>query len=40
MHFAYKVALALGTPEEMRAEFSMLKDTLRAKLPAPAIAKR
>jgi len=40
MHFAYEVALALGTPEEMRAAFSKLKDALRAQLPAPAIAKK
>jgi hypothetical protein len=38
MHFEYEVALALGTPDEMRAEFSKLKDALLAKLPSPAIA--
>lgn len=34
MHFEYEVALALGTPGEMRAEFARLKDTLLAKLPS------
>jgi len=38
MHFEYEVALTLGTPEAMRAEFSKLKDSLLAKLPSPATA--
>ncbi len=38
LHFEYEVALALGTPEEMRAKFSKLKDTLLAQLPPPATA--
>ena len=33
MHFEYEVALTLGTPEEMRAAFAKLKDSLLAKLP-------
>ena len=33
MHFEYELALTLGTPEEMRAEFLKLKDSLLAKLP-------
>lgn len=33
MHFEYEVALAIGSPEEMRAEFARLKDSLLAKLP-------
>ncbi len=40
MHFEYEVALALGTPEEMRAEFSKLKDSLLAKLPSSITAKK
>ena len=40
MHFEYEIALALGTPDEMRAEFSKLKDSLLAKLPPPAIANK
>ena len=35
MHFEYEAALALGTPEEMRAEFKKLKATPAAKLPVP-----
>jgi hypothetical protein len=33
LHFEYEAALALGTPEEMRASFKKLKDTLKAELP-------
>lgn len=33
LHFEYEIALALGTPEQMRAEFARLKDTLLAGLP-------
>ena len=36
MHFEYEVALTMGAPEEMRAAFSKLKDSLLAKLPAAA----
>lgn len=36
IHFEYEIALALGTPEEMRAAFSKLKNSLLAKLPAAA----
>lgn len=35
MHFEYELALALGTPEQTRAEFLKLKDSLLAKLPDP-----
>ena len=35
MHFEYEAALALGTPEEMRAEFEKLRGILAAKLPVP-----
>jgi hypothetical protein len=34
IHFEYEMALTLGTPEEMRAEFAKLKDSLLEKLPA------
>lgn len=40
MHFEYEVALTMGTPEEMRAEFSKLKDSLLTKLSSPAIAEK
>jgi hypothetical protein len=33
LHFEYEAALALGTPEEIRAGFKKLKDRLAAKLP-------
>ena len=36
LHFEYEVALALGTPEQMRAAFKRLKDTLAATLPPSA----
>ncbi len=38
MHFEYEVALTLGTPEEMRAAFAKLKDSLLAKLPSSTTA--
>jgi len=38
LHFEYEAALALGTPEEMRASFKKLKDTLKAALPQPPAA--
>jgi hypothetical protein len=40
LHFEYEAALALGTPEQMRAQFKGLKDSLKAALPekpAPAV---
>lgn len=36
LHFEYEAALALGTPEEMRAAFKGLKGKLAAALPPPA----
>jgi hypothetical protein len=33
LHFEYEAALAPGTPEEMRASFKKLRDTLKAVLP-------
>ncbi len=36
LDFCYEIALATGTPAEMRAAFSKLKDVLLAKLPQPA----
>jgi hypothetical protein len=33
LHFEYEAALALGTPEEMRAGFKKLKDRLVSKMP-------
>ena len=33
LHFEYEAALASGTPEEMRASFKKLKDSLKAQLP-------
>jgi hypothetical protein len=33
MHFEYELALTLGTPAEIRAEFFKLKDALLDQLP-------
>ncbi len=37
LHFEYEAALAVGTPEEMRASFKAIKDKLKAVLPTPPV---